>query len=102
MTGYAVEPEVLRSAAKRIRDAVNGADKVHLDELSEETTDFGHSGAEVAFDALMATWNQALTKTLKDAGEEAADKLADTALAYERQEQLVHGSFVAQQGQVGR
>ncbi|MFZ3572403.1 hypothetical protein ACOKM5_36340 [Streptomyces sp. BH097] len=100
MTGYSVEPEVLRSAAKKIRDAVTGADKVHLDKIAEDTPDFGHSAAEVAFDELMATWHQALTKTLKDDGEGSADKLADTALQYERQEQLVHGSFATQPGPV--
>ncbi|MFI5664152.1 WXG100 family type VII secretion target [Streptomyces sp. NPDC051684] len=102
MTGYSVEPEVLRSAAKKIRDAVSDVDKLHLDELTEKTADFGHSEAELAFEQLMGTWHQALTKTLKDDAEESADKLADTAREYERQEQLVNGSFAAQQGPVLR
>ncbi|MGY0491354.1 hypothetical protein [Streptomyces sp. WG-D5] len=86
MTGYTIEPEVLRAAAKRVRGAVNSVDRLHLDKLGDGEIDFGHGDAAKAFTELITTWHHALTKVLKDEGEETAGKLSDSAGEYERGE----------------
>ncbi|MFF3497158.1 WXG100 family type VII secretion target [Streptomyces sp. NPDC002795] len=86
MTGYSVEPEVLRASAKSIKDAVAVVDKVHLDKLADDTPEFGHGDASDVYGELLATWHQALTKALKDGAEGSADGLKDVADRYERNE----------------
>ncbi|MFD7297895.1 hypothetical protein ACFV9W_31815 [Streptomyces sp. NPDC059897] len=93
MAGYTVEPGALRAAAKRIRGAVKGVEEVHLDKLADGDFDFGNSDAAHAFSELMATWHQALGKVLKEEGEEAAEKLDDTAGSYEGREDDSAGQF---------
>ncbi|MYT73159.1 MULTISPECIES: hypothetical protein [unclassified Streptomyces] len=84
MTGYYVDPEVLRASAKSIMKAVEAVSKVHLDKLSGEKTEFGHDDASAAYKEFLATWHQALTKVLKDESEGSADGLKDSADRYEQ------------------
>ncbi|WP_425839339.1 WXG100 family type VII secretion target [Streptomyces fractus] len=86
MTGYSVEPEVLRASATLIRDAVEAVDRIHLDKLADDTPEFGHGDASDAYQELLATWHQALTKVLKDESQGSADGLKDVADRYERNE----------------
>ncbi|MGP3770065.1 WXG100 family type VII secretion target [Streptomyces sp. SDT5-1] len=86
MTGYTVEPEALRASAKSIADAVEAVDKVHVDKLAEDAPEFGHGDASDAYAELLATWHQALTKTLKDEAEGSADGLKSSADLYEKNE----------------
>lgn len=86
MSGYGVEPDTLRSAAKKITDSVKGVDDVKVGELGQNPGEFGHSEAQDAFSELMATWNQALTNKLKADAEASAEKLKTTASNYEAAE----------------
>ncbi|MGY0488819.1 WXG100 family type VII secretion target [Streptomyces sp. WG-D5] len=88
MTGYSVEPETLRASAKSITNAVAAVDKVHLDKLADDTPEFGHGDASDAYEELLATWHQALTKVLKDEAEGSADGLKSSADRYEKNEGL--------------
>lgn len=93
MSKFDVEPSELRSASKKIKESVGKGDKVKLDELADTGDDFGNGDASKAFSELMATWNVAVTKTLKDDGESASDKLNDNADSYERSEQQSQNHF---------
>jgi hypothetical protein len=93
MTGFGVDPQVLRSAAKKITDSVREVDGVKVEDLGESPGDFGHSDAQNAFSELMATWNVALTKTLKEDAEGSAEKLEKTASGYEAAEVFAGDSF---------
>ncbi|WP_328634823.1 WXG100 family type VII secretion target [Streptomyces sp. NBC_00356] len=95
MTGYFVEPEVLRASAKSIKDAVEAVDRVHLDKLADDTPEFGHGDASDAYEELLATWHQALTKVLKDESQGSADGLKGVADRYEQNEGLT-AELVAQ------
>jgi uncharacterized protein YukE len=87
-----VEPSELRSASEKIKKAVAKGDGVKLSEISNGA-DFGHDEAAKAFAELMATWDVAVTKTLKDDGESSADKLNENANSYERSEQQSQNHF---------
>ncbi|QPP07975.1 hypothetical protein G4Z16_17950 [Streptomyces bathyalis] len=92
MTDVRVEPGELRSASGKIKKAVDKGDDAKLDEIANGA-DFGHGDAAKAFSELMATWNVAVTKTLKDDAESAADKLNDNAASYERSERQSQNHF---------
>lgn len=92
MTDVKVEPSELRSASKKIKKAVGKSDEVKLDEIGSGA-DFGHGDAAKAFAELTATWHVAVTKTLKDDAETAAEKLDDNAAKYERSEEQSENHF---------
>lgn len=92
MADVQVEPSELRSASGKIKKAVGKSGDAKLDEIASGA-DFGHGDAAKAFSELMATWNVAVTKTLKDDAESAADKLNDNAASYERSEQQSQNHF---------
>lgn len=92
MADVRVEPSELRTASKKIKAAGDKGDETKLDEIANGA-DFGHSDAAKAFEELMATWNVAVTKTLKDDADSSADKLNDNAESYERSEQQSQNHF---------
>ena len=93
--GYEVDPETLRSAAKKIKDAVKKTDDVKVKELGASPPKFGHGKAEEAYTQLMATWDEALTNTLKKDAEASAEKLESTASHYEAAETEADNSFTS-------
>ena len=93
MSGFGVEPQTLRSAAKKITDTVQGVDDVKVGDLGENPGDFGHDDAQEAFSTLMATWNEALTNKLKADAEASAEKLKTTASNYEAAERFSGDGF---------
>jgi uncharacterized protein YukE len=93
--GYEVDPETLRSAAKKIKDAVKEVDDVKVKELGANPPKFGHGEAEEAYSQLMATWDEALMNTLKKDAETSAEKLESTASNYESAESEADNSFTS-------
>ncbi|THA24209.1 hypothetical protein E4198_05150 [Streptomyces sp. RKND-216] len=93
--GYEVDPETLRSGAKKITDAVSKADDVKVKELGAAAPEFGHEEAQKAYSELMATWDEALTNTLKKDAEASAEKLESTASNYESAETAADNSFTS-------
>ncbi|OEV30471.1 hypothetical protein AN219_10775 [Streptomyces nanshensis] len=92
MADVRVEPSELRTASGKIKKAAGKGDDTKLDEIADGA-DFGHGDAAKAFTELMATWNVAVTRTLKDDAESSADKLNDNAASYERSEQQSQNHF---------
>ena len=93
MADVRVEPSELRTASGKIKKAVGKGGNTKLDEIANGA-DFGHGDAAKAFEELMATWNVAVTKTLKDDADSSADKLNDNAESYERSEQQSQNHFI--------
>ena len=92
MADMRVEPSELRSASGKIKKAVGKGDDTKLADIAHGA-DFGHGDAAKAFSELMATWDVAVTKTLKKDAESSADKLNDNAASYERSEQQSQNHF---------
>ncbi len=93
MSGYEVDPDTLRSAAKKITNSVKEVDDVKVKDLADTSGDFGHDEAAAAYSQLMATWDEALTNTLKKDAEASAEKLESTASNYESAETESDNSF---------
>lgn len=91
--GYEVDPDSLRSAAKKITGSVKKVDDVKVKDLGDTPGDFGHDEAAKAYAELMATWDEALTNTLKKDAEASAEKLKSTASNYESAETHADNSF---------
>jgi hypothetical protein len=93
--GYEVDPDTLRSAAKKITGSVKEVDDVKVKELGDSAPNFGHDEAQEAYTALMATWDEALMNTLKKDAEASAEKLEGTASNYESAETEADSSFTS-------
>ncbi|MCP2252027.1 Excreted virulence factor EspC, type VII ESX diderm [Prauserella aidingensis] len=83
MSGYDVDPEELRSAARSIDTAVGKADDVKLEGLVGSKEAFGHGGVATALTEFCTTW-QLATGLLQESGRGAGQSLDGAAGTYEQ------------------
>ncbi|MBB3663499.1 MULTISPECIES: WXG100 family type VII secretion target [Prauserella salsuginis group] len=92
MSGYDVDPEELRGAARSIDTAVGKADDLKLEDIVGDKKAFGDDAVATALTEFCTTW-QLAAGVLQDSAREAGQSLDGAATGYEQaDEQNTMGS----------